>query len=988
MITYIFIVSGESILTRDIIPSQRQGKRRTISLLATKRDRKHANSNMKTKNKNKVTFSTNDTPENPIYFKTFFHTENLGTKCTNVSYNTNSEKTLTLPRNKETTNLVKNVHPTKRKLTNEQIISEAKKLPKITISEAKENIDNKIMVTKFMFDRINKYDSIVESKIGKKHKKNYSNLSKFGKPHKDLNFVVEKAFDHVLCPLFKSGFLDFESVKNLCSVHVLYQHYYVAMYRSLQIDFSPLWEPNPNWNDQLEIPFKKRMQLLSCAYYVDFNIPFMLRYLGGQYTGDDRNVTKILNNINGKVPENLYIDIKRILTVGAPTYLSGEMSRENFLSYWRYGNHRNMEDDPQKLKKVLNKEDKHKYMFSLPIWSTRFIPNLHLSPQGIIQKKGKEDRLVNDASHLRNYDSTCLNMLTHPEKEPTLEYGSAFTDYLTHIYDLRITHPTEDLLLYSDDVSGAFRWPRLNPYIASSMAYILLDSVNIPAGQVFGSNASAQNFEQIAKARKKLAQLLFTDKTLIKKYDEILKNVKFCEKPTKNTTFVQAKPCKLRKGVKNEQGQLRNPPLFMFVDDSLMCEIHSRILHLLAASIESLFQIMGEDIPELRRSNLSMEKYYKIICSYIQVQLGVVVNTRTMTVSMTNEKTKNLINELEAWHSARKSFVIREAGTLLGQLNNAAEVSYWARFLFSNIRNSIIVSLRKNRTAVHNNKRFSEYIKDSQNSDQDDVCILRKKFALSKIAKEIWNSKIRCFISKSLRQELQLLAYILKNKDFKWETPIAHLIPRTPDFSAWGDSSLDAAGGFSVDLQFFWHLSWPEEIRSKTLKYFSIRSKEKEKLISINLLEYVVVIVNYAIATEIIRQKNYCKIFKYQTLLNWSDNKTAISWTRKAAISTESGKALSRIFCTLCINNDINCISEYINTKDNEIADKISRSDLSFSSNVTKLQKEFKELGNCRRYRLNPEFVSCLIRALLTGQSPPVGRLPKTGYWCHVNDIM
>ena len=50
---------------------------------------------------------------------------------------------------------------------------------------------------------------------------------------------------------------------------------------------------------------------------------------------------------------------------------------------------------------------------------------------------------------------------------------------------------------------------------------------------------------------------------------------------------------------------------------------------------------MGKDLPELRRSNLSMEKYYKIICSYIQVQLGVVVNTRAITVSMTEQKRLN-----------------------------------------------------------------------------------------------------------------------------------------------------------------------------------------------------------------------------------------------------------------------------------------------------------------------------------------------------------
>ena len=72
------------------------------------------------------------------------------------------------------------------------------------------------------------------------------------------------------------------------------------------------------------------MQLLSLAFYVDINIPFMLRYLGGQYTGDDRNVQFFLNNLSGNIPNELFRDIKCILTVGTPTHLSGVMSREIF----------------------------------------------------------------------------------------------------------------------------------------------------------------------------------------------------------------------------------------------------------------------------------------------------------------------------------------------------------------------------------------------------------------------------------------------------------------------------------------------------------------------------------------------------------------------------------------------------------------------------------------------------------------------------------
>ena len=975
-------------LTREMMPSRRIGKRPEISLLASRQGFTKKVIKNKTKHTNVSTEN-----ENPMDYESCFDKLscfNVGTN--NSTENTNVEATITANScvNKKLcdTKIADKIVTPKRKLAHENIIESAQKLGKISLSEAKNNLSDKIIITKFMLDRINNYDSLVEANIGKKHKKSYNMISPFGKPNKNLAFSVEKAFEHILCVLFKSCYLDLDSVTNLCATHKLYEHYYVSMYKCLNINFSSLREPDYNWKEQVEVPFIKKMKFLACAFYLNFNIPFMLRYLGGQYTGDDRNVKRILKNIYGNVPSDLFADIKRILTVGAPRFLSGELSRKNFLDYWRYGNHSTMDTEITNLKKVLNKEDKHKYMFSLPFWTTRFIPNLHLSPQGLIQKPGKEDRLVNDASHLRTFDSTCLNMLTNPEKEPEIEYGSAFKDYLTYIYDLRITHPHVDLLTYSDDVSGAFRWPRLNPYIAPSMAYKLLDCINIPAGQVFGNNASAQNFEPIAKARKILAKKLFTDNSLVNKHNTILENVRFCDPPSRDTRFVQSKPCNIRKGCHDENGNLKNPTLFMFVDDSLMCETRTRIMPLLAASIESLFQVMGEDDPEIRRSNLSMEKYYQMECSYTQVQLGIVVDTRKMTVRMTPEKKANLIQVLKAWHTARKCFTIREAGTLLGQLNNAAEVSPWARLLFANIRNSIIVSLRKNRLAVYQNKRFSHFICDSNNTNTDEHSILRKKFALSKIAKEIWNSKIKCSITKSLRAELKLLCFILKSDTFFWETPIAHLIKRTPDFSAWGDSSLEAAGGFSPDLQFFWHLRWPKEIRSKTLKYFKIRTKEKEKIISINLLEYVVIIVNYAIVTDIVQKNNLCEKYPYQTLLNWSDNKTAIVWTKKAAISTESGKALSRIFCTLCINNNINCISEYINTHDNEIADKISRSNQLFANNVKKLMQEHKILQNCKQYQLNPDFVSCLIQALLHGQSPPVGQLPKTGHWYPDNGTM
>ena len=207
--------------------------------------------------------------------------------------------------------------------------------------------------------------------------------------------------------------------------------------------------------------------------------------------------------------------------------------------------------------------------------------------------------------------------------------------------------------------------------------------------------------------------------------------------------------------------------------------------------------------------------------------------------------------------------------------------------------------------------------------------------------------------------------------------PIGHLIPRTPDYQAWGDSSLDAAGGYSVDLGFYWHLSWPESIRRKSVHFFRRKAKFNGEIISINLLEYIVVIINYNISSHLYQIKRLRGIYPHQTLLNWSDNRSAIAWSKQAATSSAGGKALSRIFYSLSINNNLQCTSYYINTKSNVIADDISRikSNLSESSLQTLFQTHV-ELRSCVRFHLNPNFISCITRVVLLGQSPPLWRLP------------
>eukprot|EP00957_Ditylum_brightwellii_P090084 6860769-Ditylum_brightwellii.AAC.1 len=86
-----------------------------------------------------------------------------------------------------------------------------------------------------------------------------------------------------------------------------------------------------------------------------------------------------------------------------------------------------------------------------------------------------------------------------------------------------------------------------------------------------------------------------------------------------------------------------------------------------------------------------------------------------------------------------------------------------------------------------------------------------------------------------MKEKLKLLTKVMSNRDqFKWETPIAHLVHRTPDFTADGDSSLVAAGGFSLSLKLWWYLDWSEDIKARSIR--EIKKDKSGKLISINVL--------------------------------------------------------------------------------------------------------------------------------------------------------
>ena len=332
----------------------------------------------------------------------------------------------------------------------------------------------------------------------------------------------------------------------------------------------------------------------------------------------------------------------------------------------------------------------------------------------------------------------------------------------------------------------------------------------------------------------------------------------------------------------------------MFVDDSLYVHIEPVIRHSMAASIEALYMVLGYPDITARQDALSLDKFLQSICSYQRDQLGVLINTRSMTIGLAEQKRLTMIDELTHWHQGRRSFTLLQGVTLCGSLEYWSNTSRWGRFLFLSLRDSVTSALHQ-ASAITKDRQFikvmiSELVRRPSTAD------LRARFLHRNIAKEIYKCKALAHINRSMKTELKIINRILMNPTlYNLTTPIAHLATRDPDFLAYSDACLEAAGAQVPTLKFWWHIEWPSTIKSLTLKRLRVtrHCPLTHKLISINLLEYVAEILTYAAVTVFFSFNRQVCLHPYPLLLIYTDNMSTKYWITKAATKKIKGKLFS-----------------------------------------------------------------------------------------------
>ena len=332
----------------------------------------------------------------------------------------------------------------------------------------------------------------------------------------------------------------------------------------------------------------------------------------------------------------------------------------------------------------------------------------------------------------------------------------------------------------------------------------------VPTGVCFGGNTSPNPWEVIAWARSLLAAAFFKREDLLLKHADWLKQVQFTPPPGEDTEFSNARRDYVNAGVIHSDGSRCPSQHNTFVDDNLMAETQEYIRYAIVASIKALFILLGFPEAEKRRVALSAEKFIKSACSYKRVQLGILVDTRSMTVSLPDDKRNLICNEIKRWHRGRKSATLRELAILMGRIVNLATICHWGRYLVTELQHSITVALRVNKKHVSLTSEFAQLMEKIQelSTGNGEASLNKIYFYSSQISKRIWSCKVWIYLTKELRAELLFLHTIFSKPDkYFWGTKIGHLIPRRQSYEAWGDSSLDAGGGFSPDLLLWWSVT-------------------------------------------------------------------------------------------------------------------------------------------------------------------------------------
>lgn len=541
---------------------------------------------------------------------------------------------------------------------------------------------------------------------------------------------------------------------------------------------------------------------------------------------------------------------------------------------------------------------------------------------------------------------------------------------MRYIYNARVTLPHDPIYLWDDDISAAFRRVKYHPDIAGAFAYADCGTLYIPVGLTFGSVTSPGSYETLGQARAVISthrSFMTPDNLhLLTKHRTFLDMISFSSPPADEPA--RARSDASNPGIDITNGHHLTTPHFLYVDDTLMAGPLTSIKLAIVVSLEACFITFG-DIDPSRSCPINLEKFSKSPCATIRTQLGLTVDTHALLVAYPMAKLQALREDLAPFHNHRRQVPFAQCLSLLGTLEHAARYILWLRHVCQNIRGAVNIQLSTMAVDLHACDAYITSFSHARHITDPRTRRHHMSYHEQRLARQAFLQAPPINITRDMKLDFLLLHTAVRHP-LLWSTPIAYIIPRSPEFIAYGDSCLAGAGGYSTDLAYWWYIPWPLQVQSRFLAVLPDH-------LSINTLEYAAIVINYIIASSILGRYNIVAgddrlatppPITHPSLRIYTDNTTAMSWTTSAAASSSNtSRSLSRFLAAQLLLNRIGLEAKHVAGDKNVIADAISRfahesnSDTLFSS----LQVHHPPLHGCRRYHLQPELHSALMSILL-----------------------
>lgn len=677
---------------------------------------------------------------------------------------------------------------------------------------------------------------------------------------------------------FAWSFLDSISITNLCQAAPVMSSYGNLRDQAASMseqDIISIRQPLHYAEKNLSIDTIRATNVAKLLLLCDFDIGAWIRVLGGNYTSEFLHYADIdacllaLSTIQPErgEPRHNFKHLSYLFHEHAPLKANFRCRRQDMLQRNQYNNHRAADPHLESIHQKTATDVQKSYAIAIPRWLLRFTPGLFLAALGyaIREAKGKvKGRQVNDPSALITGEDDTGALNSHIDRKdpiamPPVHYQSALQRLWKRVYNLRVNHPDEEVIIYKDDLVSAFRRLRYHPDAAAAYSYVLGKFLVIPIGMVFGARDAPSLFCMLSELRSfasKHAHKLPLSKPLSSMIDE----VQYAHPVPHPHDLAPAYSDSRNKGI--DGSSVGHQPTF--VDDTIMAELRSVIRIAAENSVFTASIFVG--CKDLVEEPVSMEKFERFF-SHTNETLGFVTDSRTLTASYPEHNKQSLSRLLASsdW-TPQSAHPIRTLARILGKIRHVAQILPFGSHL-----------------SIHLQLCLSKFI----------LRKIRHKSNLTnmkKIMKQAWNNRHTVKISAAAARDLRHLASLMLSDDTKiWRRPLSLLIPRDPHFIGQSDACNVAMGGLSVHLGFQWRLS--NRVFNNLPDWVNSQSNEPQW--HINIHEFIAIIINSYFMMLSFTYHHSMGSSRIPDADGWifllqADNTSALSWMKHLSRSREA----------------------------------------------------------------------------------------------------